>query len=79
MSATLEGLNGGSRSASFSVANAESLGADDSSLVAFATLAGSNSIGTSFDWGLPFFYGRTVYVALQGASTPGGEDPYFAY
>jgi len=30
-------------------------------------------------FGLPFFYGRTVYTALDGATTPGGTGPYFAY
>ena len=32
-----------------------------------------------FDWGLSFFYGRTVFTAITGASTPGGPGPYFAY
>jgi Protein of unknown function (DUF3443) len=79
LSATLEGLNGGSTGASFSVANAESLGADDSSLVAFATLAGSSSIDTSFDWGLPFYFGRTVYTVVENATTSVGTGPYVAF
>jgi hypothetical protein len=32
-----------------------------------------------FDWGLPFFFGRTVYTAIEGQSTPAGVGPYFAF
>jgi hypothetical protein len=40
-------------------------------------LAGPNS--GMFDWGLPFFYGRNVYTAIEGANTPAGAGPYWAY
>jgi hypothetical protein len=30
-------------------------------------------------WGLPFFYGRAVYTAIDGRSTPGGNGPYYAF
>ncbi|MEO8654566.1 MAG: DUF3443 family protein, partial [Ramlibacter sp.] len=33
----------------------------------------------TFDWGLPFFFGRKVFVAVIGASTPKGAGPYWAY
>jgi hypothetical protein len=32
-----------------------------------------------FLWGLPFFFGRTVYTALENADTPGGRGPYVAF
>jgi hypothetical protein len=40
-------------------------------------LAGPNS-GT-FDWGLPFFFGRNVFTAIESQNTPGGVGPYWAY
>lgn len=32
-----------------------------------------------FIWGLPFFYGRNIYVATSNSITPFGIGPYFAY
>jgi hypothetical protein len=45
----------------------------------FAEIGGSGSGATIFDWGLPFFLGRNVYVGLQNRSSPLGEGPYWAY
>lgn len=39
----------------------------------------SSAADCSFDLGLPFFFGKNVYVAIDGANTSGGEGPYFAY
>jgi hypothetical protein len=30
-------------------------------------------------WGLPFYFGRTVFTAIAGQSTTGGAGPYVAY
>ena len=36
--------------------------------------------GTAFTaWGLSFFFGRTIYTAIEGQSTSGGVGPYFAF
>jgi len=73
-----EGLNGVTSSVSFPVANADTL-FESASNTAFDDLAGPGIGGPSFDWGLPFFMGRNVFVAIADANTPGGKGPYFAY
>jgi len=74
-SATNQGANGQSTSISFSAGNADTLLSGSNFLL--PTLAAPNS--GSFDWGLPFFYGRNIFVAIEGKSTPGGTGPYTAY
>jgi len=61
---------------SFIVSSADTLFSSQTNSV-FNTLAGPNS-GT-FDWGLPFFFGRNVYTAIESRSTPAGVGPYWAY
>jgi predicted aspartyl protease len=75
LTATNQGANGAKGTVNFSVANAETLFANSADSV-FGDLGGP---GQDFDWGLPFFFGRNVYVAIEGASTPGGTGPYWAY
>lgn len=70
LSATMSGQNGTSAIVNFSVANANAL---NSSFNAFINLAGTAT--ASFDWGLPFFFGRKVYTAFE--TNPGG--PYIAF
>jgi hypothetical protein len=79
-SATLTGQNAVSATASFSVANAETISSDDPTYAALPALAGTySSDTTTFDWGLPFFYGRPVYTAIQGYSTKVTTGPYVAF
>jgi hypothetical protein len=73
-SATQRGLNGTTNVVAFNAGNVDRVNATFS---VFAEATGSNPGG--FDWGLPFFYGRTVFVAIAGRSTPGGAGPYWAY
>jgi hypothetical protein len=79
LSAVLQGQNGMSASVDFTVGDAETLGGNDPSLVAFATLAGTYPNTDAFDWGLPFYYGRTVYTAFEKAATSVGAGPYIAF
>ena len=74
-SATNQGANGASGTVNFSVGNAETLFGNTSDFV-FSDLGGP---GQDFDWGLPFFFGRNVYVAIDGMNTPSGSGPYWAY
>jgi hypothetical protein len=75
LSAQNEGQNGTSGTVKFGVANAEQLFSTGNA--AFSNLGGPNT--GAFDWGLPFFFGRNVFVAIDGATTPGGPGPYWAY
>jgi hypothetical protein len=76
LSATNQGMNGASGTVNFVVGNADTLTAILTDGVANG-LAGPNS--GMFDWGLPFFFGRNVYTAIQGQNTPAGAGPYWAY
>jgi hypothetical protein len=78
LSATNQGANGTSGTVNFSVANADNLFNNNSTASVLVNLAGPNSLD-GFDWGLPFFFGRNVYTAIEGMSTPGGSGPYWAY
>lgn len=47
--------------------------------VTAANVGADAGLSRTFDWGLPFFFGRTVFVAMTGALTPKGPGPYWAY
>lgn len=79
LSATIQSVTGTSSNVSFKVANAETLLTNNVTFVAFSSLAGTTPFTGSFDWGLPFFYGRSVFVAIEGQSTSSGLGPYFAF
>ena len=35
--------------------------------------------GGGFDWGLPFFFGRNVFIGIEGRSSSQATGPYWAY
>jgi hypothetical protein len=79
LSATLQGTAKNASAVNFSVANADQLFSANPSFEAFNDLAAPAGDTTTFAWGLPFFYGRNVYTAIEGRVTPGGNGPYFAF
>ena len=78
LSAVNTSANGvASGTVNFSIENPLAL---DSTIRA-ASVGGSIGRSSSiiFDWGMPFFFGRTVFVAIDGQSTLHGPGPYWAY
>jgi hypothetical protein len=75
LSATTTGSTGSpSGTVSFQIGNASSL--LSSSYNVFSELGAPD---TSFDWGLPFHLGRSVYVGIDGTTSSLGTGPYWAY
>lgn len=66
-----------SENVSFSIANAVTLFNSNPTFTAFNNVGGSNP--GAFDWGLPFFFGRSVFIGIESQSTPAGVGPYWAY
>ncbi len=80
--ATIVGANGVSGAVTFTVDNADRLFATNAT--ALPGLAGPNGSlqGTTlsgFDFGLPFFYGRTVSVLIEGNTLNGTTGPAIAF
>ena len=81
---TNTGQNGTSNPVSFDIANADSLFAiNNGQNSAFNNLGGDSGTDPStdyFDFGVPFFYGRNVFVGIENMSGPNGiVGPYWAY
>ena len=74
-SASIRGTDGTSSTVAYSVGNSRTL--FNSTNNAFDNLAGITS--NSFGWGLPFFYGRRIYTAIESRLTSAGSGPYYAF
>jgi hypothetical protein len=79
LSASIQ-LAGSTANVNFSIGNADQ---------SFRTMSyaignlGGNMPGNAFDWGLPFFFGRSVYTVIEGSSagaaTGSLQRPFYAF
>jgi hypothetical protein len=76
-SITLSGLNLATTSVSIGILSAATLFGNGGNY-AFNDLAGQIGGNTSFDLGLPFFYGRHVYYGIDQTAS-GGQAPFVAF
>ncbi len=77
---SIEGMNGVmANNLTFDVGNAATMLNANPTFNAFPLLAGTNPNPGSFDYGLPFFYGKRVAVAVEGDMTSVGTGPYIAF
>jgi hypothetical protein len=79
LSAVLKPTSGALKSATvpFQVANTASLLAG--TYAAFDNIAAYTSVSGYFIWGLPFFFGRSVYTALSGSQAGPQSGPFVAF
>jgi len=87
-SGIMMGANGTSVTVNFSVVPESSYLNSATVIAAAPGLAGNNATNdtsngfngsTSFDWGLPFHFGRNVYTAIENHTAAGVAGPYFAF
>ena len=78
LSATLSS-GGSSGTVNFSLISAQVL--NSSSYAAFPSLGApmTGSLLGDFDWGLPFFYGRSVYIGFAGSGNPLGSGAMYIF
>jgi hypothetical protein len=80
---TLTGTNNQAAMVSFTIGDAYTLFSENESFAAFNNLgatAGQTGTGPqTFGVGLPFYYGRNVYTAMEHTSAGGTPGPYFAF
>jgi hypothetical protein len=75
------GTNSATNTVNFSIDNADNLFAEGGGAdAAYSTLGGPNT-GGGFDYGLPFFYGRSVFTSIDGQAVPSSTPaaPWWAY
>jgi hypothetical protein len=79
--ATNQGANGTSGQVSFMIGGADAL--FNTGNTAFNDVGGpatgTTNFPAGFNWGLSFFFGRNVFVAIENQNTTAGQGPYWAY
>ncbi|WPB56130.1 DUF3443 domain-containing protein [Xylophilus sp. GOD-11R] len=79
LSAAISGTNGVNGTVSFRIANASQMFTSSNSTAVLPDVGGTIGSTTGFLWGLPFYYGRSVFTAVIDRSTPLGNGPYVAF
>jgi hypothetical protein len=79
LTGTVQGTNGTSEAITLSIADANTLFEAEPTYTAFSNLGAINADSSSVDLGMPFFYGRPVFTAIETRTTPGGTGPYVAF
>ncbi len=78
LSATMVGANGVNVPVAFSINNAVA-SFNSGTRAVIPTLSGSIGDPRTFDWGLPFFYGRRVFIGIEGQPSTLGAGPFYAF
>ena len=78
LSANLSASNALKTPVSFAIDNALALFANRNNAV-LPTLSGPLGDAQTFDWGLPFFYGRRVFLGLEGSQSNSVNGPFYAF
>jgi len=84
LTTTIQGSNGASVGDTFTLYNAFSTFPANYSVAPGIggntnIIFGAQAYQNSFDFGLPFFYGRSVYTAIEGLNAGGTTGPYVAF
>ena len=69
------GVNNASSTVNFAIADPNTFVAN---ATAFINLAGGGG-ATHFTWGMPFFYGRKIYIGIDQRVAGTYMGPYYAY
>ena len=69
------GVNNGTNLVNFAIGDANTF---VSNAAAFETLGGGRG-STTFTWGMPFFYGRKIYIAIDQRVAGTFTGPFYAY
>jgi Protein of unknown function (DUF3443) len=72
------GANNATNTVNFAIADPNTFTLPAAGAAAFAGLAGGPG-STRFVWGMPFFYGRKVYIGIEQKVTGAFTGPYYAY
>lgn len=68
-----------SSTVNFSVISAQYLTSTSYAAIPGIAAPASGVLASQFDWGLPFFYGRSVFIGFTGRSNPLGNGPMYIF